>query len=69
MFAVQVPIRGSLILSWIKKQLQWKRSENSHREEMECVECKEIVKSSFFLWQTVNDRLCVMQIWLQERSV
>ena len=27
-FVVQVPVRGSLILRWIKKQLQWKESEN-----------------------------------------
>ena len=26
-FVVQVPVRGSLILRWIKKQLQWKGSE------------------------------------------
>ena len=35
-FVVQVPVHGSLILHWIKKQLQWKESENLEREEAEC---------------------------------
>ena len=35
-FVVQVPVRGSLILHWIKKQLQWKGSEKLEREEAEC---------------------------------
>ena len=35
-FVVQVPVRGSLILRWIKKQLQWKGFENLGREEVEC---------------------------------
>ena len=33
-FVVQVPVRGNLILPWIKKQLQWKESENLERDEV-----------------------------------
>ena len=32
---VQVPVCGRLILHWIKKQLQWKGSENLGREDAE----------------------------------